>query len=118
MMHGLLLLESLADTRVVDLIHVTRRETWQVKNAAPYQPSVWTAISFEAETAQGDVIASAFSRALKPAWYINASTEMHVYVVFPNRVFKYLKGDIIQRQAAKAHGLSLGIPDHQLDWGE
>ena len=118
MLHGLLLLESLSDTNVLDLIHVTKTETWQVKNAAAYQPTVWTAISFEADESQADAIANAFSRALKQGWYINASTEKQVYVVFPNRVFKYLKGDIYERQAVKEHGLSLGIPEHQLDWEE
>jgi len=118
MMHGLLLLESLSDTNVLDLIHVTKTETWQVKNAAAYQPTMWTAISFEADESQADAIANAFSRALKQGWYINASTGTQVYVTFPNRVFKYLKGDIYERQAVKEHGLSLGIPEHQLDWEE
>lgn len=118
MMHGLLLQESLADTGVLDLIHVTRREIWQVKNAEPYQPLVWTAISFEADDRQGDVIVHAFSQALKRGWYINASTETHVYVVFPDRVFKYRKGDASQREAVKAFGRESGIAESQLDWDE
>lgn len=118
MLYGLLLLESLSDTYVLDLIHVTKTETWQVNNAEPYQPPTWTAISFEADDSQADAIANTFSQALKKGWYINASTMTHVYVVFPNRAFKYLKGDINERQAAKGHGLSLGIPEHQLDWEE
>jgi hypothetical protein len=118
MMRGLLLLESLADTRVLDHIHVTRTETWQVKNAEPYQPPVWTAISFEADDRQGEVITNAFSQALKQGWCINALTETHVYVVFPDRVFKYGKGDASQREAVKAFGRASGIAESQLDWEE
>ncbi len=119
MMQGLLLKESLADTNVLDLVRVTRTESWQVSNAAPYQPTVWTALSFETGDSQADAIAEALSRALKlQGWYINASTELYVYVIFPNKVFKYLKGDSIQREAAKRHGRSMGIPENQLDWGE
>ena len=118
-MKGLLLKESLADINVLDLVHITRTESWQVSNAAEDQPTMWTALSFEIEDSQGDTIAVALSRALKlQGWYINASTEMYVYVIFPNKVFKYLKGDSIQRESAKRHGRSMGIPENQLDWDE
>jgi hypothetical protein len=118
-MKGLLLKESLADTNVLNLIHITRIESWQVTNAAPYQPDVWTALSFEADENQSDAIADKLSQALKPqGWYINASTETHVYLIFPNKVFKYLKGDSIAKGEASRYALSIGIPQDQLDWDE
>ncbi len=118
-MKGLLLKESLADTNVLDLLHVTKEETWQVNNAAPYQPDVWTALSFETDENQSDAIADKLSHALKPkGWYINASTIAHVYVIFPGKVFKYPKGDIITREEATRYALSSGIPANQLDWDE
>ncbi len=66
MLKGLLLKESLADAAVLDRVTVTRTETWQVKEPAPYQPPVWTALSFEADESRAEEIAGAFSRALKP----------------------------------------------------
>jgi hypothetical protein len=118
-MKGLLLKESLADTNVLDLVRVTQTESWQVNNAAADQPTIWTALSFESEDSQSDAIADAMSRVLKlQGWYINASTDMYVFVIFPNKVFKYLKGDSIEREEAKRYGRSIGIPESQLDWGE
>lgn len=118
-MKGLILKESLANTRVLDLLQVTSIESWQVANATPNQPTVWTAISFETDTCQSDVIANELSQALKAhGWYINASTETHVFVIFPNKVFKYFKGDTIARGEAIRYALSIGIPKDQLDWDE
>ena len=118
-MNGLLLKESLTDMTVLELVQITRTETWQVSNAAAYQPAIWNAIYFEAEDSQADVFAGRFSEALKPqGWYLNASTAMDVYVVFPGKVFKYPRGDTLQREAAKRYGLSIGIPASQLDWSE
>jgi hypothetical protein len=118
-MNGLLLKESLADTNVLGFLHVTKEETWQVNNAAPYQPNVWTAFSFETEEKQSDAIADKLSKALKAqGWYINASTETHVYVIFPGKIFKYPKGDIIAQGGAARYALSVGVPADQLDWDE
>lgn len=119
MLYGLLLKESLEDTSILELVRVTKTESWQVGNAAPYQPATWTALSFEAEENQADALADKLSQALKPqGWYINAFTATQVYVIFPNKVFKYRKDDSIQRAEAQQHGRSIGIPESQLDWGE
>lgn len=119
MLKGLILKESLENTGVLDLVRITRTETWQVTNAASSQPVVWTALSFEAEQARAEAVAAQLSRALKPqGWYVNASTAKHVYVIFPGRVFKYPKGNKAQREAAKQYGRSLAIPESQLDWSE
>ncbi len=119
MLVGVILKESLEDLKVLDLVRVTRTETWQVRNAAPYQPPVWTALSFEADESQADELAQTMAGALKPqGWFINASTEADVYVIFPGRVFRYRKGDREQRQAAVEFGRSLAIPESQLDWSE
>ena len=119
MMNGLLIKESLADPSALEWVHITKTESWQASNTAEYQPVLWTALSFEAADHQADTIAEKLSQALKPqGWYINASTVAHVYVIFPNKVFKYRKRDGIQRAEAKQYGRSIAIPEHQLDWSE
>jgi hypothetical protein len=115
---GLLLKESLQDDGVLDLLRVTRTEVWDVQNAADWQPRQWTAISFEGESERADEVAQALSRAMKPAWYANFSTETHVYVIFEDRVFKYVKEDAQARAEAQAHAISAGVPENQVDWGE
>ena len=118
MFTGLLLKESLADASVLDALRVTKTEVWDVENAVDWQPKRWTAVSFEGDDDQADALAGRLSRALKPAWYANFSTETHAYVVFAGRFFKYLKGDGQARVDAQQHALSVGVPESQLDWGE
>jgi len=116
---GLLLKESLKDLTILDLIQIAKTETWNVGNAADFQPEIWTAISFEGDASHSDFIAEKMSRSLKPSWYINFSTEANnVYVIFPKKVFKYIKGDEQAREDAIKYGRSLDIPEHQLDWKE
>jgi len=118
MLKGLLLKESLEDMSVLELVHITKTESWEISNAAASQPTTWTALSFEAEESQADALAEKLSQALKSRWYTNASTSTHVYVIFPGKIFKYRKGDSTQRAKAEQHGRSIGIPESQLDWSE
>jgi hypothetical protein len=115
---GLLLRESLKEESVLGLVQVTKTEVWDVENAVDWQPKRWTAISFEGESGQADEVAEAMSRAMKPGWYANFSTETHVYVVFEDKFFKYVKGDAEARAEAQAYATSVGIPESQIDWGE
>lgn len=119
--NGVLVKESLQDERVLEGLAVTRTEKWDVQHAAEFQPRAWTAIYFEGDAAQADAVAERLSRALKPCWYADFATEGEqgaVYVVFPNRVFKYARGDRRKRSEAVKYGEWLGIPKAQLDWGE
>jgi hypothetical protein len=119
MLRGLLLKESLHDTSVLSLLRITRTETWQINNATADQPTTWTALLFEADAEQADLVSQALSRAIEPrGWYLNASTASRAYVIFPDRVFVYQQGDRGQRIAAREYARSLGIPESQLDWGE
>lgn len=107
---GLLLEESLNNKRVLNLVKISKKEVWDVDNAAYYQPKKWTAIYFKGNYKSVDEIAAKFSRSLNPRWYINISTDDSSYVVFQNRVFKYKKGDRRIREKAVRYGQSVGIP--------
>ena len=111
MFEGLLLKESLRDASVLASLHVIKTETWQVANAAPGQPPVWTALSFEEPADEADATAAALSRALKAeGWYVNGHTDTHAYVIFAGKVFKYPRGDLARRAAAREYGLLAGTP--------
>lgn len=118
MFTGLVLSESLQDIRVLDALSVTRREALTVDCPADFQPPVWTALTFEGEAARADLIAARLSRALKPRWYTNFTTDSHVYVIFVRRIFKYRRGDSAARAHAQSYALEIGIPPWQLDWAE
>ena len=118
---GLLLKESLNDETVLNLINTTKTEIWDnIQNASKGQPKKWTAIYFEFEGSEEEAIikAETLSRALKEMWYMNFSTEEEIYVIYPkNKFYKYVKGDEQRKQEAINYGLSIGIPQSQLDWG-
>jgi hypothetical protein len=118
MLKGLLLKESLDDLGVLDRLRITQTETWNVSNAAEFQPNVWTALSFEVDDDQADIVTVTLSQALKPRWYIDARLADQVYVIFPQRIFKYRQGEQAHKAEAQRYGRSLGIPDSQLDWGD
>jgi len=118
MFTGLLLKESLADESVLDMLRVTKTEVWDVQNAVDWQPRRWTAVTFEGDDDQADAMAGRLSRAMKPAWYANFSTETHAYVVFAGKIFKVLRGDRQARADAQQYALSVGVPASQVDWGE
>ncbi len=118
---GLLLKESLNDESVLNLINTTKTEIWDnIQNAAEGQPKKWTAIYFEFEGSEEEatIKAEVLSRALKHMWYLNFSTEEEIYVIYPkHKFYKYIKGDEQKKQEAINYGLSIGIPQSQLDWG-
>jgi hypothetical protein len=119
LLSGLLIKESLQDESVLDLVRITQTETWRIANAAPNQPTTWTAIQFEAEAHLADELAAAFSHAMRAgSWYLNFSFDNKVYVVFPKKVFKYIRGNPRAREQAIRFGRALKIPGSQLDWDE
>ncbi len=119
MLKGLLLKESLADLHVLDRLCVTQTETWNVSNVADDQPKVWTAISFEVDDAEADTVIEELSHMLKsPGWYIDARQAERAIVIFPGRVFRYLRGDGAGKAEAQAYAQAIGIPASQIDWGD
>lgn len=119
MLTGLLLKESLSDLNIIRQLNITKTETWNVPHAVEFQPKVWTALSFEAGDAEADTVTEELSRVLKsPGWYIDARRDEWVYVIFPQRVFKYQRGDQVGKVAAQTYAQAIGIPPSQIDWGE
>ena len=116
---GLLLREGLKDVSVLDMIRGGRTVSWEVCRATDHRPRIWTTVYFEGDESNVDVVAEKLSRSLKPRrWCINISTNTHSYAIFPDRVFKYARGNKQSREEAQSHARSLGIPETQLDWGE
>jgi hypothetical protein len=90
---------------------------YDVSGTAECQPPIWTAIEFEAPADSSDALATDLSDVLLlPSWYANWSSNAEATVVFPGRIFRYLRGDEVGRDEAKEFGRQCGVPEHQLDW--
>ena len=63
-------------------------------------------------------IAEKISHAFDPdhAWYADFKNELHHYIIFRDKVFFVDRTNPAQYEEAKQYGLSLGIPDYQLDF--
>ena len=46
----------------------------------------------------------------KRGWYADFHNERELFVIFPQRVFRYQRGDAESRLEAEAYGRQLGIP--------
>ena len=116
---GTILAESLRPGTVLEGhgLRVTRWSRYEVPGAAAFQPAVWTAIEFEAPAGNAAALADDLAASLlSPGWYANWNSEAEATVVFPDRIFRYRRGDAMARQAAQEHGRQCGVPEPQLDW--
>ena len=52
----------------------------------------------------------------KGSWYADFKNESHHYIIFPDKIFLVDRRNAEQYDDAKHHGLSLGIPEHQVDF--
>lgn len=118
MYKGLLLKESLARVEILGSVKVTNVDIKKVSNAVEGQTRSWTFVYFEVDDQQIHLVAEEMSRILKEKWYLNINGKDDVYVVFPERVFRYKKSDADVKQAIKNYGIKAGIPADQLDWSE
>jgi hypothetical protein len=116
---GAIILESLKVGASLEKIPlVVRKLTRQaITGTSPEQPSVWTILEFEVDDLHTLPLAHALKDVLdEPGWYADFHNEREIFVVFPERVFRYPRGDKASRTEAQAHGRELGIPESQLDW--
>ncbi len=111
--------EGLKNMSILNWLEITKIERWNVMNITNDQPPQWTAVYFQLMKDNVDNIVNRLSEALKPnGWFINLAGEDNVFVIFPQRVFTYKKGDTAKRNEAIEYGLQVGIPVSQLDWNE
>jgi hypothetical protein len=90
----------------------------QGDNTGPAQPRFWTVIDFEADDTAADAVARALADVLLAdgGWYCDFRAGHDRVVIFAGKVFRYRRGDAAGRADAEAHGRSVGVPEHQLDW--
>lgn len=121
MYEGVLILESLrVGTELSEIpLAVRRISRYDVSSASTHQPPVWSVLEFEVEDWHTETLARELAGCLdSPGWYADFHNAKEIFVVFPDRVFRYPRGDAAARAEAQAFGRELGIPEPQLDWTE
>jgi hypothetical protein len=120
-LRGAIVCESLKPGTVLEGydLRITRWSRYEVRDVAEWQPDTWTLIEFEASDDESDALAQRVSKDLRsPGWYANWYSEKEAVVVFPDKIFRYKRGDTAGREAAQEYGRNCGVPDPQLDWAD
>jgi hypothetical protein len=117
---GVIIAESLADPAVLADVTIvkTRVEPVTERHQTPWITR-WTMHVVEIPAARAEAVARRLAGAIdatRGAWYADFKNDSSHYVVFAARVFRVPRDEPAAYEEPKAHGRSLGIPEHQLDF--
>ncbi|OHA08254.1 MAG: hypothetical protein A3A44_00460 [Candidatus Sungbacteria bacterium RIFCSPLOWO2_01_FULL_60_25] len=79
----------------------------------------WTLHTVEIPEADAENIANQLSKNLKSdpsAWYADFKNDRRHFIIFPNKVFLIDRRKKEEYAEAKRYGMSLGIPEHQVNF--
>jgi len=78
----------------------------------------WTLHTVEIPENQAKNVAEKISRALDSEhdWYADYKNDTHHYIIFRNKIFFVDQQSKEQYDEAKKYGISLGIPEYQVDF--
>lgn len=118
--NGVIIEESLTDNSVLNDVNIisTKVEPVTEKHKTPWVKQ-WTLHTVEIPEEKAAEVADKISKALDRAhdWYADFKTETEHYVIYTGRVFHITdRTDKKQYDEATAYGISIGIPDYQVDF--
>ena len=117
--NGVIIEESLKNKDVLQKVKIIKTEVEKVteEHKTPWIKQ-WTLHTVEIFENQADKIAEEVSKSLDSEhnWYADFKNDKFHYIIFRNKVFKVDRSKPEQYKKAVKYGLSLGIPDYQLDF--
>lgn len=116
---GIIIEESLEDTSVLKDVAIleTKVEKVTEEHKTPWLKQ-WTLHTVEIPEEKADSVAEKISKDLEKEhnWYADYKNSMYHYIIYRGRVFKVdLKNPLLYAEA-KQYGISLGIPEYQVDF--
>ncbi len=116
---GVIIEESLMDKRVLDKVKIleTKVEKATPEHKTPWVEQ-WTLHTVEIPEESSEEVVKDLSNSLDPehAWYADFKSEDYHYIIFRGKYFKVDRSKPEQYEEVTAYGLTLGIPDYQLDF--
>lgn len=118
--NGIIIEESLTDNSVLNDVNIisTKVEPVTEKHKTPWVKQ-WTMHTVEIPTDKVDEVAKKISKALDKEhdWYADFKTETEHFVIYTDKVFHITdRTDKKQYDEATEYGISIGIPDYQVDF--
>ena len=117
---GVIIEESLEDNDVLSKVKIVETKVEKVtkRHKTPHVKQ-WTMHTVEIEEYRAEEVAEDISRVLDSSngeWYADFKNDYHHYIIFKNKVFKVDRSSKEQYDEVTRYGISLGIPDYQLDF--
>lgn len=116
---GVIIEESLRDTSVLEQIKIVSTKIEPVKEShkTPWLKQ-WTLYTVEIDEDKIETVAEKIKGALETEhnWYADFKNEKYHFIVFRNKVFKVNRSKQEEYEKVKKYGMTLGIPDYQLDF--
>jgi len=117
---GVIIEESLEDKKVLEKVKIlsTKIEDVVEKHKTPWLKK-WTLHTVEIPENEEGKIADELSKTLEnkhTSWYADFKNDDTHYIIFRDKIFKIDRTSKEQYDEATKYGISLGIPDYQLDF--
>ncbi len=116
---GVIIEESLENKDVLQKVKIIKTKVEEVtkEHKTPWVKQ-WTLHTVEISGSEADEIAKELSKSLDSEhnWYADFKNDKFHYIIFRNKVFKVNRSKTEQYQEVINYGLSLGIPDYQLNF--
>ncbi len=117
---GTIIEESLSDPSVLEEVKIlsTKVEKVTPEHHTPHL-SKWTLHTVEISPRDADKVADDIRQALDTShghWYADFKNETTHYIIYSDKVFKADRKSARDYEVAKRFGISLGIPDYQVDF--
>ncbi|MCX6796650.1 MAG: hypothetical protein NTW06_04105 [Candidatus Falkowbacteria bacterium] len=116
---GVIIEESLKDKNVLQKVKIvdTKVEEVTKEHKTPWIKQ-WTLHTVEIPENQADKIAKELSKSLDSQhnWYTDFKDDKIHFIIFRNKVFKTDRTSKKQYEEATKYGISLGIPEYQVDF--
>ena len=117
---GVIIEESLEKKDILKKVKILKTKVEEVtpEHNTPYLKQ-WTLHTVEIFENKADEIAEELSKSLESShgdWYADFKNDSYHYIIFRNKVFKIDRAKPEQYDQVVKYGLSLGIPDYQLDF--
>ena len=118
---GVIIEESLEDKSVLQDVKILETTIKPVtENHKTPWIKQWTLHTIEVPEERAGEITEKISHSLDyshgDAWYADFKNDTTHFIIFRNKVFKIDRSSREEYDEATKHGLTLGIPDYQLDW--
>lgn len=118
---GVIIEESLESKGILENIDITSTQVEQVtdKHQTPWL-SQWILHTVAIPESEAQSAAEEISRSIDRrhggAWYADFKNDTYHYIIFRDKIFYVDRSSREQYGEAKKYGISLGIPEHQVDF--